>query len=267
VRQTYRIQSPENVTFEFELAGVASRALAWGIDVAVMVTCVIVVGIVGFIAGLGAPGIGSAVMLIGIFVIQWWYAALLEWLWGGRTVGKRVAGLRTLDARGGRITFFASVVRNLLRVVDLLPGLYLVGGVSALLDRHGRRLGDIAAGTIVVRERRAPRPTAVVPAAERYNTFISDPEVLHAARRITPPERDALIALGLRREEMSLPLRRELFQRMSAHLERRLGVRRPAFFSEEKFVLNLTAAVLGQAALGRETGSRPGQAGAEQKRI
>jgi hypothetical protein len=65
--------------------------------------------------------------------------------------------------------------------------------------------------------------------------------VIHATRRITPPERDAMVALSLRREELSLPIRRDLFRRLSQHLERRLGIDRPHFFSEERFVLNLTA--------------------------
>jgi hypothetical protein len=123
--------------------------------------------------------------------------------------------------------------------------LYLVGGVTALVS--GGRLGDHAAGTIVVRESRAPKPTAVVPVSERHNTFINDPSVVHAVRRITPPERDAMIALGLRRESLPLGVRQELFERLSAHLEERLDLSRPSFFTEEKFVLNLTAVVLAQA--------------------
>lgn len=248
MRDVYTIHTPENVTFEFELAGVAARAVAWGIDVAIMAIAMVIASCIFSMMTTVLGGFAMALLFIAIFLVQWWYSAIFEWWLGGQTLGKKVVGLRTLQARGVRITFMQAVIRNLVRVVDILPGLYFVGGVSAVLDRSGRRLGDLAAGTIVVRERRAPMPSAVVPPSERYNTFIDDPTISHAARRITPPERDAMVSLGLRREELPLPVRHELFAKMSGHLERRLGVPRPPYFSEEKFVLNLTAVVLGQSA-------------------
>lgn len=240
----YVIRTPENVTFEFELAGLASRALAWAIDVLVMV-------VLGFLAILLVSplanvmgGFASAILLVLVFVIQWGYSTLFEWLWGGQTIGKRLVGLRAISENGVRMSFVQAVIRNVVRIVDLMPGVYLVGGASALLDPHGRRLGDMLAGTIVIRERHAPAPSAVVPASERYNTFVDDPNVALAVRRITAPEREAMVSLSLRREQLPLAVRRELFARLAAHLEARLGVTRPAFFSEEKYVLNLTAVAL-----------------------
>ncbi|MBX3268815.1 MAG: RDD family protein [Sandaracinaceae bacterium] len=245
---SYVIRTPENVTFEFELAGIASRALAWLVDVCVMLTLLVVASQVVQAITPVLGGFGMAVFFIAAFLIQWWYAAILEWWWGGQTVGKRIVGLRSLSADGVRMTFLQAVVRNLVRILDLLPGLYLVGGSSALLDRHRRRLGDLAAGTIVVRERRALVPSAVVPASERYNTFVDDPAIAIAVRRITAPEREAMIGLSLRRERLPLPVRRELFAQLAAHLEARLGVPRPPFFSEEKYVLNLTAVAMAASA-------------------
>jgi uncharacterized RDD family membrane protein YckC len=244
VRDAYVIRTPENVTFEFELARVGSRAVAWLVDVLVMGALTVATVQLGSAVMPVAGGFANALVFVVIFLIQWWYSALLEWRWGGQTIGKRLVGLRTLSDRGVRIGFVQAVVRNLVRLVDLLPGLYLVGGLSALLDRHGRRLGDIAAGTIVVRERRTPAPSAVVPPSERYNTFVDDPAVALAVRRITAPEREAMVSLSLRREQLPLPVRRELFARLADHLEQRLGVPRPPFFSEEKYVLNLTAVAL-----------------------
>jgi uncharacterized RDD family membrane protein YckC len=242
----YVIRTPENVTFEFELAGLGARATAWAIDVLVML--VLIVAAAQLVQPLAAVlgGFANAVLFVIVFLVQWWYAAILEWWWGGRTVGKRVVGLRALSERGVRMSFVQSTIRNLVRIVDLLPGLYLVGGASALLDRHRRRLGDLAAGTIVVKERKAPAPAAVVPPSERYNTFVDDPSVALAVRRITAPERDAMVRLSLRRERLPLPVRRELFAELASHLEARLDIPRPAFFSEEKYVLNLTAVALGE---------------------
>ncbi len=248
MRDAHEIRTPENVVFEFELAGLGSRALAWLIDLFVMLTMILTASCVISATQVVAGGFALALLSVAVFLVQWWYSALAEWWTGGRTVGKMVVGLRTLDERGLRVSFLQAVVRNLVRIVDLLPALYLVGGVSALLDGSGRRLGDLAAGTIVVRERRAPPPAQVVPPAQRYNTFISDPLVVHAARRIAPLEREAMIGLSLRRERLPLAVRHELFGRLATHLEARLGVPRPPFFSEEKYVLNLTAVVLASGA-------------------
>lgn len=244
----YVIRTPENVTFEFELAGVAARALAWAVDVVVMFA--IIVAAAQLVSPLSrmVGGFADAILYLIIFLVQWWYTALLEWWWGGKTVGKHLVGLRALSENGVRMSFVQSVVRNLVRIADLLPGLYFVGGVSALLDPHRRRLGDLAAGTIVVRERKAPLPSVVVPPSERYNSFVADPGISLAVRRITAPEREAMVRLSLRREQLPLSVRRELFRRLATHLEERLGVPRPPFFSEEKYVLNLTAVALGQRA-------------------
>jgi uncharacterized RDD family membrane protein YckC len=251
VRASYVVRTPENVTFEFELAGVTSRALAWLIDVVVMFVLIVVsVQLFSSFSSI-AGGFATALVFLAIFLVQWWYSAILEWALAGQTIGKKLVGIRTLSDRGVRVGFVQAVIRNLVRIVDLLPGLYLVGGVSTLLDTHGRRLGDLAAGTIVVRERRTPAPSAVVPASERYNTFIDDPSIVLAVRRITAPERDAMVSLSLRREQLPLPVRKELFGQLAEHLEWRLGVARPSYFSEEKYVLNLTAVALGQADLKR----------------
>lgn len=239
----HRVVTPENVAFEFERAALPARALAWGIDVLAMVGLAMI-GL-RLVSMLGAAGgFASAIGFVVIFAIQWGYFAISEWALAGQTLGKRIVGLRVLDARGLRIGLVQAVVRNLVRTVDFLPGFYLVGGTSALLDAQGRRLGDLAAGTIVVRERRAPAPASIVPASERHNSFLSDPAVALAARRITPPERDAMIALGLRRERLPIAVRHELFARLADHLEQRLGIARPSFFSPERYVLNLTAALL-----------------------
>jgi uncharacterized RDD family membrane protein YckC len=244
VRDLYAIQTPENVTFEFELAGLASRALAWAVDVVVMAALTIVAMLGASLFGVVFAGFAKALYFVLAFVIQWGYGALLEWRLLGQTIGKRIFGLRVLSLSGTTITFAQAAVRNLVRIVDILPGCYLVGGTSAALDRHGRRLGDLAAGTLVVRERTSPRPTAVLAPVDRYNSFSHDQTLAHAAERITAPERDTMIGLALRRETLPVVVRYALFSKLAGHLERRLGVARPDHLSEERFVLNLTAIVL-----------------------
>lgn len=239
------IRTPENVEFGFELGGLASRLLAWLLDTAVIGGIVVMLGAIFLLLGVALGGFAIAFLFLAIFVVQWFYYVVLEWRFDGQTLGKRVLGLRAIDQRGFRIGFFQAAVRNLVRIVDFVPGLYLTGGLAALLDPHGRRLGDLAAGTIVVRSRAAPMPSAIVPQAERYNSFIDDPAVRHAARRIDADLRDVMVSLALRRESLALPVRLALFERLSRHLSEKLGVPRPPFFSDEKLVLNLTAVVLG----------------------
>jgi uncharacterized RDD family membrane protein YckC len=247
MRELLVIRTPENVSFEHELAALGSRALAWLVDMMAIVALILgaSMAVGNTLAQLG--GLGAALQLVLVFVIQWGYGAVLEWALHGKTLGKAILGLRTVSERGLRITFLEAAIRNLVRTVDFLPLLYGVGGTAALLDPKGRRLGDLAAGTVVVQERRAPRPASFLPRAEKHNTFASDPAVLVAARRITPPEREVLVALCLRREQLPLSVRHALFEDLASHLSRRLGLARPAFFSAEKFVVQLAAVVLGQA--------------------
>ena len=238
------IRTPENVEFGFELGGLASRLVAWLLDAAVIGGIIVIAAVVMLFAGMALGGFAMAVLFVIIFAVQWFYFVILEWRLDGQTLGKRVVGLRVVDAHGFRIGFFQASVRNLVRIVDFLPGLYLAGAASALLDTQGRRLGDLAAGTLVVRTRTAPMPSTVVPPSERYNSFIDDPSVRHAARRIGAAEREALAALALLREQLALPVRLALFERLARHLSEVVGLARPPFFSDEKFVLNLTAVVL-----------------------
>lgn len=244
MRDLYAIRTPENVTFEFELAGLASRALSWSVDVIVMALLTGLAFVCASLFGVVFAGLARALYFVLAFLIQWGYGALLEWKLLGQTVGKRLLGLRVVSSEGATITFGQAAVRNLVRIIDILPGCYLVGGCSALVDRHGRRLGDLAAGTLVVRQRSSPRPATVLAPVDRYNSFSHDQSLAHAAERITAPERDTMVGLAIRREGLPVTVRYALFSKLAGHLERRLGVARPDHLSEERFVLNLTAIVL-----------------------
>ena len=187
MRDLHRIRTPENVTFEFELAGMGSRALAYGIDIAVMGgLSALAMAVSSAFAG-WLEGLATAAYFVAAFVIQWGYGALCEWRFHGQTLGKRVVGLRVISFYGAPLAFVQAAVRNLVRVVDLLPAAYLVGGVTALLDKHGRRLGDMAASTLVVRKRSSVRPSAVMAETDRYNSFMRDEHVVQAVTRITAP--------------------------------------------------------------------------------
>jgi uncharacterized membrane protein SpoIIM required for sporulation/uncharacterized RDD family membrane protein YckC len=157
------VETPEQVVFSYTVAGIGSRAAAALIDYLLSVAAILVivtaaVAIMGtsrtHLAGSGPWVI--AVLIALLFAMFWGYYVLFEALWDGQTPGKRRLGLRVVRDGGYSITFGASAARNLMRIVDLQPGFsYGVGMITAILSPSGKRLGDYAAGTIVVRERPA----------------------------------------------------------------------------------------------------------------
>ena len=160
------IPTPEGVELELVLAGVGSRLVATLVDylikTAVLLALVFITGAVG---GDGGGGFAAAVLIVATFLVFFGYDVAFETLAAGRTPGKRAAGLRVVRLGGEPVGFVASAVRNLLRLVDSLPGIYAVGAACILFSRRNQRLGDLAAGTLVVRERRAPMPSPPPPAA------------------------------------------------------------------------------------------------------
>ncbi len=149
-----QVETPEGLALSLRSAGVAARAYAWLLDFGVRLGVVIGLGTVLSLMGKA----GSGLMLITMFVVYWGYPIVFEVLRDGQTLGKRVMGLRVINDNGTPVTWVPSIVRNLLRTVDMLPFGYGFGLLSGLLDAHGRRLGDLAAGTMVVyAEREAAR--------------------------------------------------------------------------------------------------------------
>jgi uncharacterized RDD family membrane protein YckC len=147
------IATPEGVDLELTLAGVGSRFISALVDF--MLQIVLLVGVSGVGAAVGAfgSGFGAVIVFLASFLIFAAYDVLFEVFASGRTPGKRLNGLRVVRVDGSPVTFFTSAIRNVLRLVDILPGPYLVGIVTILVTRQNQRLGDVAAGTLVVRER------------------------------------------------------------------------------------------------------------------
>ena len=160
--------TPEGVVLELVLAGLGSRFLARLLDTVIQGALIIALAI--GIAATRAPGWIMAMSFVFIFLIVFAYDVLFEVLNNGRTIGKQAAGIRVLGQGGEPIRFLASAVRNIVRIVDFLPVFYLVGSISIVTTQHDQRLGDLAAGTIVARDRfpglslTAP-PITVTPAA------------------------------------------------------------------------------------------------------
>lgn len=191
----YQVETPENIDLSLRPAGPVPRALAFAIDAAlrVVVGGTLIIGL----AGLGKFGVG--LMLIVLFLSNWLYSVLFEVLDQGRTPGKRCLGLRVVHDDGTPVGWAASMIRNLLRWVDLLPAAYFLGLLSCLLHPTFKRLGDLAAGTLVVYQ----------------EDPLADPK-LPEAPPLPPPtgllldEQRALLAFAERHGQLSKARRAEL---------------------------------------------------------
>jgi uncharacterized RDD family membrane protein YckC len=150
------IATPEGVELELVLAGLGSRFMAALLDVVIQLGAIFALAIV--FAPVGDSGYVLAAYFIAVFLVLFSYDIVLETWNRGRTVGKLAAGLRVVRTGGEPEGFLTAAVRNFLRLADFLPVFYVVGVITILVTSRNQRLGDLAAGTLVVRER---RPSAV----------------------------------------------------------------------------------------------------------
>jgi uncharacterized RDD family membrane protein YckC len=155
-----RVATPEGIELSLRLAGPVPRALAWAVDVATRIVAVWVLALV-----LGPAGLfGTGALFLALFFFEWLFPAWCEARWNGMTPGKRVLGLMVLNDDGSPVRWPAALTRNLLRTVDFLPLLYAVGLTAMLVNRDFKRLGDLAAGTVVVYRDGAYRSVQIPPA-------------------------------------------------------------------------------------------------------
>lgn len=156
---TLQIDTPENVTFGYEVAGIGSRFLAALVDtILIALLQIIIFGMIFLTLGDGDAISSAPAWVVGLlsfiaFVFFWGYYIFFEILWNGQSPGKRMVGLRVIRADGTPITVAEAVIRNLVRLIDFLPSAYGVGVVAMFVNDKARRLGDLAAGTVVVHDR------------------------------------------------------------------------------------------------------------------
>lgn len=242
----HRVLTPEYVEFDFVVAGLFSRFLAWLLD---CIICVFISGAVtvalSFFAVI-AGGFALALISIVWFLIEWGYFIVMEAAWSGQTVGKRALGLRVIQESGVRISPAHAALRNLTRPLDHLPGLYLVGAVVALFNEGNQRPGDLLAGTIVVRERRIKLPSSLS-RPEGETALLEDAQFRQRLSKLSSEEETLIFSAAIRREELSMEARLQLFASLSTHLQDHVGLYKPPHLSDEKLVL-LAAAVLANRA-------------------
>jgi uncharacterized membrane protein SpoIIM required for sporulation/uncharacterized RDD family membrane protein YckC len=173
--QRVDVETPEQVVLSYALAGVGARAAAAIVDF--IAISAIIAGfffLIGLLAKLAprnqatpdeAGGWAVAIVILFVFALQWGYYVLFEALWDGQTPGKKLLHIRVVQDGGYSVSFGASAVRNIARIVDMQPVFtYGVGVVSASLAKSGKRLGDMMAGTFVVQERIDQSPVIAIDA-------------------------------------------------------------------------------------------------------
>lgn len=199
--ETLIIETPERVSLAFPLASIGNRFLAVAIDHAIQYVSILVVAVVFLIASgvsvfdedpTRAGGVFDsmsnwtiALMIVGLFLLFAGYFVFFEWLWSGQTPGKRLLKLRVIREDGRPITIWEAIARNLLRIFDAIPGfvvpIYSIGLISIFLNRRDQRVGDLFAGTVVIRERTDEAPTF----AETFSNPVADAALRRVQKQVS----------------------------------------------------------------------------------
>ncbi|MDA8234831.1 MAG: RDD family protein [Clostridia bacterium] len=163
----YTLMSPEKINYSFNLAGLGSRFTAYLIDSLIqMVLGGFFLIIIIFAAAAASPGEGGQaaagiIILIVLVFLMYGYSIFFEAIWNGQTPGKKVMKIRVIKANGGAVTFVGVLIRNIMRIIDSLPMAYAVGIIALLASKKSQRLGDMAAGTMVIKEVAQEAPQTV----------------------------------------------------------------------------------------------------------
>jgi len=241
-RRELVIRTPEGIAFSFVLAGPLIRGAAFIIDLLVIAVISQIAGLIMAIPGLIAQDFFGALATLIFFAISLGYGIWCEWKLRGQTLGKRTLRIRVMDSGGLRLQFGQVVVRNLLRAVDSLPVFYLVGALASWLHPRAQRLGDIAAGTVVVRVPRIREPDLDQIGTPKYNSLREHPHLVARLRhRISAQEAGLAVNALLRRAEIEPVPRARLFDELAAYF--RSAVKIPEELcdglSSEQFVRNV----------------------------
>jgi uncharacterized RDD family membrane protein YckC len=235
------IETPEQTSLDFPLAGIGSRFLAVALDTLLQFGVYIVLGLiaalissVGIFSALGKQW-GLAILGFVAFAVQFGYFATFETVWNGQTPGKRWTHLRVIQDSGRPITAYDAILRNLLRIVDNLPILYAIGIVTMLISKENKRVGDYAAGTVVVHEKPLQGVAAI------WSVIAAPGQSVPSAPvgQLTPDELQLVETFFERRVSLDPEIRRSMARQIAQRLGDRLNVPSEARPDAEKFLETL----------------------------
>ncbi len=237
------IATPEGLPVQLQLADLGSRFIAFGFDLALQLVIIALVAVVAFSVLGGA--VATSVFVVSLFAVIWFYHVLFEVLAGGRTPGKRLTHLRVVRDDGAPVDLPASAVRNLLRVVDLLF-FFLPAMLSILFTRRHQRVGDLAAGTLVIRDapRMSPSPSHPLAPSAAPGAPASAPPRPAApldVSAVTVAEVAAVRRFLARRDELDREARQRLAYRLEGGLRAKVAGA-PPDPNPERFLEALVAA-------------------------
>ncbi len=237
------IVTPEHVHIRLEPAGAGSRFLAILIDSAIVQGAS---GIIYAVASRALPrGIALAIFITASFFLTWGWHIYFETRRHGRTPGKRALRLRVIDARGLPVSLYQSLVRNITRVLDFAPLFYGIAAIATLSSPTRRRLGDIIADTLVIRDTQPLAYTGQL-AAERRHNSLRTPRVQRLIRhRISLEEREFLLTVCIRADRMTAAARYDLMEEVAAVYREKLDLEEEQI-SGENLVRDLTAVLFAQ---------------------
>jgi uncharacterized RDD family membrane protein YckC len=232
---TITTETPEHTDAQPHLAGIGTRFLAYLIDKMIQIGIVLGLATIALLLLILTDKLSS----VGEFLVQlrdslgWWlvalailgyeiitkgYFILFEYLWNGSTPGKRSQEIRVVRKNGRPISFVSAVIRNIVRAVDILAEIYPVGLVVMFIDSRNRRLGDLAAGTLVVREAEL-QPSLICTLLEESDT--ADAEIRHVATAMTTEDYDLVRKFLARRDSLDADYRRDLARQIVERVSRR----------------------------------------------
>ncbi len=248
------ISTPESLEFSHEPAGIGSRFVASVIDAILQAAMML-----GVLSSAGVWTLplkaatcsstmwAGAVTMLLAFLVLWGYHIFFEMIWNGQTPGKRTVGIRILKDGGYPIGFLDSVVRNLLRLVDFLPFSSGVGLVVMLCNSRFKRVGDFAAGTIVVKERRIKMPHSLTSdPVELREDIIFGGQPLTNVYELSDAEFDVVRQFMVRRHELQKDARLALSIKIARPLARKLGLRPELILGKDEEFLERLARAYGQ---------------------
>jgi uncharacterized RDD family membrane protein YckC len=249
------IDTPELVSIEMPLAGIGSRFIAllvdyliWGACLVLLVTLSVLLLPAMHAFNVKSAQWAEAIVVFLIFLFNWGYFTLFEAFWNGRTPGKRIARIRVIQRSGRSIGLVESMARNLVRYVDQLPFFYAVGVIAMFVTRQHQRLGDLAAGTLVVRDRDPETPlwgdqgsrtftaqlfTSNIPIPEPHTAVVLP---VTGIAKLTTADLEVLESFISRRLDMSMATRQALAVRIGVAIQAKSGLEVPAGTSIETFL-------------------------------
>src|SRR6266702_1643130 len=223
------VATPEWVSFGYQVAGLGTRAIAQILDLLILGG--VLLGLIFAAIAIGQAGfdvVAYLLALLGGFVVVFGYFWASEAFWSGQTIGKKVFRLRAVGDRGEPMTFMQAGIRNVVRIVDFLPYGYGVGLVVLFVNGKGKRLGDLAAGTIVVKDSEyiglwqlaggQPSAPPAPPAQASTLPFAPATPAELILRRLDPDLRRFITSYARRRPELPVPMRAQLAGQVQASL-------------------------------------------------